>query len=296
MLSDRPYLRSGYARESTSVVTWMLCAVLAGFVVQNVFGAWLRSNAIETMFALSLAGVHRGYLWTFVTYTLLHANILHLFLNGLGLYLFGRELAPLLGNARLAAVALASAVAGGLAWAATHYFTGGGAMLLGASSCVTAFFIIYACFNPDREITFLVLFVLPVTLRPRVLAWIIIGFDLLGYLFSELPGRGGLLDSNIAHSAHLGGALAGWIYFRYFHANRGWDRAPALTIELPAWLRRKTKNVRQTLAQKVNLSRDTDMRAEVDRILDKINSQGFGALTEEEKRRLDEAKDMLSRR
>ena len=33
-----------------------------------------------------------------------------------------------------------------------------------------------------------------------------------------------------------------------------------------------------------------------DRILDKINSQGFGALTPEEKRILDEAKDMLSRR
>ena len=37
------------------------------------------------------------------------------------------------------------------------------------------------------------------------------------------------------------------------------------------------------------------LRAEVDRVLDKINSQGFGALTEEEKRLLDEAKDLLSR-
>jgi hypothetical protein len=45
----------------------------------------------------------------------------------------------------------------------------------------------------------------------------------------------------------------------------------------------------------VNLSNRDDLRAEVDRILDKINSQGFGALTEEEKRKLDEAKDMLSR-
>ena len=38
-----------------------------------------------------------------------------------------------------------------------------------------------------------------------------------------------------------------------------------------------------------------DIRAQVDRILDKINSQGFGALTPDEKRLLDEAKDLLSR-
>jgi hypothetical protein len=37
------------------------------------------------------------------------------------------------------------------------------------------------------------------------------------------------------------------------------------------------------------------LRAEVDRILDKINSEGFGALTAEEKRLLDEARDLLSR-
>jgi hypothetical protein len=49
-------------------------------------------------------------------------------------------------------------------------------------------------------------------------------------------------------------------------------------------------------AYQVNLGSREDLRAEVDRILDKINSQGFGALTADEKRLLDEAKDLLSRR
>ena len=49
-------------------------------------------------------------------------------------------------------------------------------------------------------------------------------------------------------------------------------------------------------AYQVNVGSPGDLRAEVDRILDKINSQGFGALTAEEKRMLDEAKDLLSRR
>ena len=46
----------------------------------------------------------------------------------------------------------------------------------------------------------------------------------------------------------------------------------------------------------MNITNRDDLRAEVDRILDKINSQGFGALTDEEKRVLDEARDLLSRR
>jgi hypothetical protein len=46
----------------------------------------------------------------------------------------------------------------------------------------------------------------------------------------------------------------------------------------------------------VNITNRDHLRAEVDRILDKINSEGFGALTEDEKRRLDEARDLLSRR
>jgi hypothetical protein len=45
----------------------------------------------------------------------------------------------------------------------------------------------------------------------------------------------------------------------------------------------------------VNLTNRSDLRAEVDRILDNINREGFGALTEEEKRLLDEARDLLSR-
>jgi len=46
----------------------------------------------------------------------------------------------------------------------------------------------------------------------------------------------------------------------------------------------------------VNVGSREHLRAEVDRILDKINSQGFGALTADEKRILDEARDLLSRR
>ena len=292
MLSERPYMRDEYGRQTTSVVTWILCAMVSGFVLQNIFDRWLGSNLFTQLFAISPAGVRHGYVWTLITYTVLHGGVLHLLGNGLGIFLLGRELAPLLGARRFLSVYLAAAAVGGACWLACH-FIAGGSLLIGASGCLAALFIVFACFYPDREITFLVFFVLPVTLKPKVLAWILLGVDLLGFLFSELPG--GSFDTGIAHSAHLGGMLAGWIYFRYFHANNGWDRAPTLSVELPAWLRKKTALSANSFKTKVQIKRQTDLRAQVDGILDKINSQGFGALTNEEKRTLDEAKNLLNR-
>ncbi len=284
-------MRSEYPRRSASVLTWILSALVVGFVLQNIFGRWFESNVFERLFALTPDSLARGYVWTLVSYTLLHGGILHLLFNALGIFLLGRELVPLLGSRRFLTVYLSAAVLGGLTWVGVHHFTGGMA-LVGASSCVMMMFILFACFYPDREVTFLLFFVLPVTIKPKYLAWILVGVDLLGFLFSELPG--GSFDTGIAYSSHLGGIAAGWIYYRYFHANNGWDRAPS--IELPAWIRRRRKAGPATPSFKVNLGRPSDsLRAEVDRILDKINSQGFGALTEEEKRILDEAKDLLSR-
>ena len=291
MLSDRPYMRQEYAPRPTSILTWILSALIAGFVMQNIFGRWLGSNAFEALFALSPGSLRQGYLWTPVTYTLLHANILHILFNALGLFLLGRELLPLLGARRFLTVCLSAAVAGAALWLSVRYFTGGGT-LIGASASVMALFILFACFYPEREITFLLFFVLPVTIKPKYLAWILVGVDLLGFLFSELPGPAH--DTGIAYSAHLGGMLAGWVYFRYFHANNGWDRAAG--IELPAWFRRRKQTKPAVPFFKASPGgAPADLRAEVDRILDKINSHGFGALTEEEKRILDEAKDLLSR-
>jgi hypothetical protein len=70
-------------------------------------------------------------------------------------------------------------------------------------------------------------------------------------------------------------------------------RAWGADIELPRWFRLRKKAAAPRF--QVNLTNRTDLRAEVDRILDKINSEGFGALNEEEKRLLDEARDLLGR-
>jgi membrane associated rhomboid family serine protease len=286
MLSDRSYMYRETPAAGSRVLTWMLCAMVVGFVVQSVFGRWLGSADFERLFALSSGGLRRGYLWSLFSYAFLHGGILHLLFNGLFLYFLGRELAPMLGERRFLVVSLVAALGGGLAWLAASAGNPG-SVLVGASAIVLG----------NREITFLLFFVLPVTVRPRIAVWVILGIEVLGLLFSELPG--GRFDTGIAYSAHLGGMLVGWTYFRYLHSSSLWGRSGGPAIELPSWLRRKHSSpARGGAPYQVNLSSPPkpDLKAEVDRVLDKINSQGFGALTEEEKRILDQAKDMLSRR
>jgi membrane associated rhomboid family serine protease len=300
MLSDRSYMRDDYPRQTTSALTWVLCATIAGAVMQFTFGRFADgANPFEQLMALSPFGLAHGRIWTLVSYVLLHDGLLHLLFNLLGLYFIGREVAPLLGFSRFLQFYGLAALLGAGAWLGVHAFTGGNVM--GASACIAAMFIFFACVYPEREITFLLFLVLPVTLRPKVMAWAFLGFDLLGFAFSELPGS--KFDTNVAHSAHLGGMLAGFLYYRFVYARHGSDHASeAPSFELPDWLkRRRPESSAGPVARKPESPASgkpsaSDLRAEVDRILDKINSQGFGALTEQEKRILDDAKDMLSRR
>ncbi len=308
MLSDRSYMRNDYPRETTSVITWLICTIVAGFILQHVFWKWLGDSAgrsFELLVALTPDGLLSGKLWTLVTYSLLHdpRHFLHIVGNLLGIYFLGKFLQPILGSKRFIWLFIWGVVAGGILWLGINW--GDPAKLIGASAGVCALLMVFAAINPDRAITLLLFFILPVTIKPKWLITILLGFDLLGFFFYELQGGTGI--GGIGHSAHLGGFAAGWIFFRYVH-----QQGPAAfgssssSMELPAWLKRAKRKPAESGSYKVNVggktassgtspARHLDLRAEVDRILDKINNEGFGALTDEEKRILDRAKDSLTR-
>ena len=288
-------MRDDYPRTTTSVLVWLMAAIIAGFVLQNVFLRWFGlGHLFDRLFALSPDALASGQVWTLLTYSFLHSpsNLLHIVGNLLGLYFLGRELETLMGSRRLLGFFAAAALAGGLLWTAVNWNTGG--YVIGASAAVTGLLVIFACFYPNRPITFLLFFILPVTLKPKYVALGLLALDLCGFIFYEIMGA--LSPFGFAHSAHLGGMMAGWIYFRYIHEGNWRLPTKSVGIELPRWAQRKAKTGHPAPTYQVNVSSRSDLKAEVDRILDKINSHGFGALTPEEKRLLDEARDLLSRR
>ncbi len=300
MLSDRPYMRADSYRSSPSVLVWLLGVIIGVFVIQNVFTIWFGSNLPLLWGGLSSTGIREGKVWTLFTYALLHGGIGHLLINCLGVFFIGRELQNALSPVRFLQLVLVGAIGASLCWLGVNFQRPGN--VIGASGLVMALLAVFACLYPRRPITMLLFFVIPITIQPIWLVTILGGIDLLGFLFYELPSNRSLYD--VAHSAHLGGLASGWLFFQ-FVLNRDQGNSRAL-IEPPAWLRRKP--AKSPVAYHVNLGspagpapagRQVDrdnLRAEVDRILDKINLKGFASLTAEEKKVLDEARHHLNHR
>lgn len=302
MLFNRPYMRDDYPRERTSVLTWLISGLIASFVLQVVLASpWFSGGPqMDQLLGLTIPGLQAGRVWTLLTHPFLHQRhfIFHLIVNLFALYFLGRELLPMLGQRRFIGLLAVATVIGGLAWTAVHWRFGGGDMHIGATAPVLALFILFACFFPNQELNFLLFFLFPVTLKPKHLAYGLAGLDGFGLLFYEIHGATLPFNLVAANSAHLGGMVTGFLYYRFFH-DTGWssDADRAAEIELPRWMKRVKKASAPKPAPPVSPgSSREDLRAEVDRILDKINSDGFGSLTPQEKRVLDDAKDLLSRR
>ncbi len=295
MLSDRPYMRDVTPEQRFRAGVWLISAVLAGFVLQEVFSRWFGAqNLFERELGLSAIGFREGRFWTLITHGFLHddkwLNLLHVISTVVGLYFLSRALFPLLGARRFLGVYFTALIAGGMVWLATHWQTGG--TLVGATSAIDALLIVYCCFFPNQEVTFLVLFY-PVTLKPKYLAYGMVTFDLVGFILYERLGWHSPID--IAFSAHLGGMLVGWSYYRFIH-DTDWTirrpvRAPAMATATAT-----RRNARATVEERSPAEEKLHLKAEVDRILDKINSKGLNSLTSDEKRILARAKEQMNRR
>jgi membrane associated rhomboid family serine protease len=297
MLQDRPYMRDTYDRPRTSVLTWLVSAIVAVFLVQSLLVHFAPGTgyAFAAVLGLSVPALKSGFLWSLVTYGFLHDTAIQVLVYVLAIYFIGREVLPILGPRRFLSFYASALAVGALAWAAVHWRHP--EVLVGASAAVWGLGILFACFYPNREVTLLLFFVLPVTFKPKHLAYFLVGIDLFGCVFYEILGSPAPFGI-AAHSAHLGGAAAAWIYFRYLHDSHwGFARARA-EIELPRWMKQRgaAKAAAPAPTFSVNIGGRGHLRAEVDRILDKINSDGFGSLSAEEKKVLDEARDLIGRR
>lgn len=295
---SRSYMRGEPTRNEPG--PWALKAILITlfviFILQNILRHWLGSTFLEENFALNLYRLREGWIHTLLTYGLLHSTDgalpWHLLFNGLMLYWFGREVEARFGSERFLECFILCILAGGLTWTCVHFVSGNARIVIGASAGV--FGILYLFCRARWHMTMELLF-LPLRFTGQQLFWVLFGFQLFFVLFAELPGTGG---NATAYSAHLGGILGAFIYERKcLHRGSliGFLRdklTPA--VGKPQWEKRAAA-VKEKTGNRftINLSNRGHLKKEVDRILDKINTEGFGALTEEEKRVLDKAKDVL---
>lgn len=293
MPSESSYPRETAAERASASLMWLISMMISAFLIQLVVTAsWFRVGVfLPHHFGVSIAALQEFRLWTLVTHPLLHRtdNFLHIITVIAGLVLLGRELLPMLGARRFIGLFFGASAAGALTWAAVNWQSGGG--LLGGMAGVYGLFVLFACLNPNLELRFLLFFFLPINLKPRALAWALAAFDLCGSIYYEFTPA--VAPFAYAPSAHLGGMLTGLIFYQLCYAERsffGVGRA-AITAAL------NHSPAASPAANPADFSPPSsqDLRVEVDRILDKINSSGLASLTSAEKRLLDEAKNLAPR-
>jgi len=282
----------GYSEFRWKAVGVLSLTIAIVFLAQCVEQVWLRTNILNSYGALTTSGLHAGHLWTILSYPFLHGGFWHAALNILALLLIGLPLEEEIGSRAMTLVLFLLTLAGGLAFSLVHIISPDG-VLIGASCIAIGLLTLYCLSYPDRSITLLLFFVLPVTLRPKWILIFTLAVNLFGLVFGEIAPGG---SASVGYSAGLGGMLGAWIIQRF--CLRTYTAASLIppALSQPSGVQKKVifKGIGQA-KPKPPVDTKAVLQKEVDRILDKINTKGFGSLTAKEKETLDKAKDILGK-
>jgi membrane associated rhomboid family serine protease len=218
--------------------------------------------------------------WTFVSYMFVHAGLLHLLANMLMLFVFGTAVESRMGSRNFLMYYLFCGIGAAVFSLLLAGFMPIGAFV-GASGAVLGVAVAFAMFWPDAE---LIVFPIPVPIKARTLVIGLVALDIIG---SQLwPSDG------IAHIAHVGGALFGYLFFRVQWLSHRSPPQPARAVERVVMVQSgsaEPEHHTPVTPMRPRRRVDTDpVAAEVDRVLDKISEKGISSLTAAERRFLDE--------
>ena len=208
-------------------------------------------------------------IWQPFTYLFFHGGIWHLLINMFVLWMFGSELERIWGKGHFLKFYFVTGVGAGLV---TMIF-GLNSMtpIVGASGAVYGVLLAYGLTYPNRTVYLY-------GIIPIKSLWFVIGIGVIAFMSS--------FDnvSQISHLTHLSGMMIGYLMLkRPVRFNDLWFTIRKRTLEY------KIKHEEKKITQHQAIER------EIDRILDKINREGFESLTEEEHDRLYKGSQSLSR-
>jgi len=214
--------------------------------------------------------------WTIVTYMFVHGGFFHVFINMLMLFFFGPPLEERWGGKEFLKYYAICGVAGALFnIGAMAFGLGTGTIpIVGASGAVYGVMLAYALNWPNSLVWIYAIF--PIKVKYLVM--------ILGAM-TFFSAFGGATDG-IAHFAHLGGLVVGYVYLK-----KGWQ----LGVHLEAWKKRLRKRKLKVVqggrgdrSRRAPADEEARILEAVDKLLDKIAASGLESLTPEERRFLDE--------
>ena len=287
-----PDWRPETTHGGTPMWGWLIIAnVLCYALQQTIF----EDYGFLPKLVLSPDLLEQGHVYQLLTFQFLHGGLFHIIINCLMIWMIGKPIEEALGKRRLLSLYLLSGIAGGLiqcglAWTEINP-TGG---VVGASAGVFGLIAAFALLQWNREMTILLMFIIPVRIRAKYLliALAVIGF--LGVLSQrqDVTGQGSL----VAHGAHLGGLLGGVFFILAFvqggtwagaepwwqRISERWNERKVVTIDGGARAYPRDRSIGK--ARKVEFVEEN-----IDTILDKISEKGMNSLTDKERAVLDKA-------
>ena len=170
-------------------------------------------------FAMFPSDIIRGqFLWTLLSNMFLHADVVHIFFNMYALYIFGNDVEYYFGHIPFLVLYLFWGFFANLFYIGTTFFLTPwwiNVPTIGASGAVFGVMIAYAVAYPQRILTGFIPFPIRTTARRFVLLYIVI--ETVYFMIGPVTGVTG---GGVAHAAHLGGALAGYLSAQYIQRKR----------------------------------------------------------------------------
>lgn len=185
--------------------TVLLVNVICFLLQQNFYRPMMTWLALWPRPGDLLAALPWDAPWQIVTYSVLHGDFTHLLFNMFAVWMFGSAVESVWGARRTAISYLIAVISGAIAQVVlgSLVFTSG-APIIGASAGVFGVLLAYALLFPNRRV---MLLIPPIPLPARVF----VGIYAILELYFGLSGT----DAGVAHFAHLGGLLGGWVGYKY---------------------------------------------------------------------------------
>jgi membrane associated rhomboid family serine protease len=188
------------------MIKWLLIANGIGFVLRMVYPQLMIVHfALWPLGAFPVAGTGQSVgfsVWQLVTYAFLHANLMHLFFNMFGLWMFGRVLEQVWGDLRFLLFYAVCIVGAGITQLIVVSFVQTGPIVptIGASGGVFGILLAFGMMFPNVRV---MLLFPPI---PMPAKYFVIGYGALELFFGVTGTMGG-----VAHFAHLGGMAFGFV-------------------------------------------------------------------------------------
>lgn len=268
------------------------------------FICWLADTVLSSrgihltnLFGLYYINSGNFHIWQPLTYMFLHGSFSHMFFNMFALFMFATPLEQQWGNKRFLTYYLATGIGAAavqeLVWLMLYGASPMAAVTIGASGAVFGILFAFGWLFPDTR---LFLFPIPIPIRARVF---VIAYAVLELLFGVTNAVGTPID-NVAHFAHLGGFIFGWLLILWWRRHNDNFAATPSDFNIKEWWRKiKDKLIKKERnpyegyhyqnpisEDKQKIEQDDNAKREIDRILDKIRKSGYDSLTDDEKNKI----------